>query len=75
VRQGGEDSEGCALALEEENIEARPMWPPACKAYDSERNRCIFNLSFRLKGLRPKAQGLRLSQTHKDIGRERLEEK
>jgi len=30
-------------ALEKENIESRPIWPPARRAYASERNRCLSN--------------------------------
>jgi len=43
------------LALEAENIESRPIWPPARRAYASERNRCICSLSFILKNARRKA--------------------
>jgi len=32
--------------LEGQNIEARPVWPPARRAYASERSQCIFNLHF-----------------------------
>ena len=43
----GADREEVRLALEAENIEARPIWPPASgplgSAYASERNRCTFN--------------------------------
>jgi len=35
------DREAVQLALEAENIEARPVWPPACRAYASERSQCI----------------------------------
>ena len=52
----GADRESVRLALEEENIEARPMWPPARlrpggdsapegRAYASERNPCTFSPS------------------------------
>ena len=35
------DREAVQLALDAENIEARPVWPPACRAYASERSQCI----------------------------------
>ncbi len=53
----GVDREVVRLALEAENIEARPVWPSARRAYASERSRCICNLFFRLKGTRHKVQG------------------
>ena len=37
----GADREQVRLALEDENIEARPVWPPARRAYASERSPCI----------------------------------
>jgi len=43
------------LALEAENIESRPIWPPARRAYASERNRRTCNPSFILKNARRKA--------------------
>jgi dTDP-4-amino-4,6-dideoxygalactose transaminase len=49
----GNDRETVQLALEAENIEARPMWPPACRAYASERSQCTYNP---YSGLKLKAQ-------------------
>ena len=37
----GVDRETVGQALEAENIEARPLWPPARRAYASERSQCI----------------------------------
>jgi hypothetical protein len=56
----GADHEIVQLALEAQNIEARPMWPPARlrpvgdyapegRAHASERSRCTCNLCFRLR--------------------------
>ena len=39
----GVDREAVRLALGAENIESRPIWPPARRAYASERNPCICN--------------------------------
>ena len=49
----GANREAVRLALEAENIEARPMWPPACRAYAAERNQCTYNP---YSGLKLKAQ-------------------
>jgi len=53
-KEFGADREAIRLALEKENIESRPIWPPARRTYASERNRCICSLSFMLKGARSK---------------------
>jgi dTDP-4-amino-4,6-dideoxygalactose transaminase len=45
----GTDRETIQLALEAENIEVRPVWPPACRAYASERSQCICNRCLRLQ--------------------------
>jgi len=39
----GADREQVRLALGNENIESRPVWPPAHRAYASERNLCTCN--------------------------------
>ncbi|MDI7261681.1 MAG: aminotransferase class I/II-fold pyridoxal phosphate-dependent enzyme [Thermodesulfobacteriota bacterium] len=63
----GADREVVRLALGKENIESRPIWPPARRAYASERNPCICNQSFRLKGSRRKTKGARRETQKKSI--------
>jgi len=58
----GADREAIRLALEKENIESRPIWPPARRAYASERNRCTCSPSFILKGARLETQKKNITQ-------------
>jgi len=62
----GADREAIRLALEKENIESRPIWPPARlrpvgeyapegRAYASERRTCICSPSFISKNARREA--------------------
>jgi len=52
----GADREEIRLALEKESIESRPIWPPARRAYASERNRCTCSRSFISKNARREAE-------------------